>query len=198
MGLPPNWYKAAPYRARIVIEPRNVLAEFGVDVAPDVEVRVWDSNAEIRYMVLPMRPAGTEGWSEEKLAESRHPRRHDRHRRSQGQGLRQSWRTPMNGIHDLGGMQGFGPVEREENEPVFHADWERRIFALLNLTIAAGQYHVDEIRHSIERMPPAEYLMTPYYEHWLHAAEDLLDKKGVVTHAELERRMAELAKKGGK
>ena len=55
-------------RARIVIEPREVLAEFGVDVAPDVEVRVWDSNAEIRYMVLPMRPAGTEGWSEEKLA----------------------------------------------------------------------------------------------------------------------------------
>jgi nitrile hydratase len=68
MGLPPNWYKAAPYRARVVIEPRKVLAEFSVDVAPDVEVRVWDSNAEIRYMVLPMRPAGTEGWSEEKLA----------------------------------------------------------------------------------------------------------------------------------
>jgi hypothetical protein len=70
--------------------------------------------------------------------------------------------------------------------------------ALLNLTIAAGQYHVDEIRHSIERMPPAEYPMTPYYEHWLYAAEDPLDKKGVVTHAELEQRMAELAKKGGK
>ena len=69
----------------------------------------------------------------------------------------------MNGIHDLGGMQGFGPIEREENEPVFHADWERRIFALLNLTIAAGQYHVDEIRHSIERMAPADYLTTPYY-----------------------------------
>jgi nitrile hydratase subunit alpha len=68
MGLPPNWYKAAPYRARVVIEPRKVLAEFGVDVASDVEVRVWDSNAEIRYMVLPMRPAGTDGWSEEKLA----------------------------------------------------------------------------------------------------------------------------------
>ena len=68
MGLPPNWYKAAPYRARVVIEPRKVLAEFGIDVAPDVEVRVWDSNAEIRYVVLPMRPAGTDGWSEEKLA----------------------------------------------------------------------------------------------------------------------------------
>jgi nitrile hydratase len=68
MGLPPNWYKAAPYRARVVIEPRKVLAEFGIGMAPDVEVRVWDSNAEIRYMVLPMRPAGTEGWGEEDLA----------------------------------------------------------------------------------------------------------------------------------
>jgi len=99
----------------------------------------------------------------------------------------------MNGIHDVGGMHGFGAVEREENEPVFHADWERHVFAVLNLTIAAGQ-----IRHSIERMPPAEYLTSPYYEHWLHAAEDLLDKKGAVTRAELEQRMAELARKGEK
>ena len=104
----------------------------------------------------------------------------------------------MNGIHDLGGMQGFGPIEREENEPVFRADWERRIFALLNLTIAAGQYHVDEIRHAIERMPPAEYLSSPYYEHWLYAAEDLLDKKGVVTRAELKQRMAKIAQGEGK
>jgi nitrile hydratase len=69
LGLPPNWYKAAPYRARVVLEPRKVLAEFGIDVPDDVEVRVWDSNAEIRYMVLPMRPAGTEDWSEERLAD---------------------------------------------------------------------------------------------------------------------------------
>jgi nitrile hydratase subunit alpha len=68
LGLPPNWYKSAPYRSRIVIEPRKVLAEFGLVIAPEVEVRVWDSNAEIRYMVLPMRPEGTRGWSEEQLA----------------------------------------------------------------------------------------------------------------------------------
>jgi nitrile hydratase subunit alpha len=68
LGLPPTWYKAAPYRSRVVIEPRKVLAEFGVHVPPDIEVRVWDSNAEIRYMVLPMRPAGTEGWDEDRLA----------------------------------------------------------------------------------------------------------------------------------
>jgi len=68
LGLPPIWFKSAPYRSRIVIEPRKVLAEFGLDLAPDVEVRVWDSNAELRYLVLPMRPAGTEGWSEDALA----------------------------------------------------------------------------------------------------------------------------------
>jgi nitrile hydratase len=69
MGLPPNWYKEAPYRSRVVIDPRGVLKEFGVSIPADVEVRVWDSNADLRYMVLPMRPAGTEGMSEEQLVD---------------------------------------------------------------------------------------------------------------------------------
>lgn len=68
LGLPPNWYKSTAYRSRIVIEPRRVLAEFGFHISDDVEVRVWDSNNELRYFVLPMRPDGTGGWSEEKLA----------------------------------------------------------------------------------------------------------------------------------
>ena len=68
LGLPPVWYKSNAYRARAVIEPRAVLREFGVDVADDVEVRVWDSTAEIRYLVLPARPPGTEGMTEEELA----------------------------------------------------------------------------------------------------------------------------------
>ncbi|MEM8687407.1 MAG: nitrile hydratase subunit alpha [Pseudomonadota bacterium] len=68
LGLPPVWYKSAPYRSRAVIDPRGVLSEFGVTVADDKEVRVWDSTAEMRYLVLPQRPAGTEGWSEEQLA----------------------------------------------------------------------------------------------------------------------------------
>jgi nitrile hydratase len=68
LGLPPTWYKSPPYRSRVVREPRAVLGEMGLDVAPDVEVRVWDSSAEVRYMVLPERPAGTEGWTEEQLA----------------------------------------------------------------------------------------------------------------------------------
>jgi len=67
--LPPVWYKAAPYRARAVSDPRGVLAEFGVDVPEDKEVRVWDSTAEVRYMVLPERPAGTEKLNESELAD---------------------------------------------------------------------------------------------------------------------------------
>jgi nitrile hydratase subunit alpha len=68
LGLPPVWYKSAPYRSRAVIDPRGVLREFGVQIADDVEVRVWDSTAELRYLVLPERPAGTERMSEDELA----------------------------------------------------------------------------------------------------------------------------------
>jgi nitrile hydratase len=67
LGLPPSWYKSNAYRARAVAEPRAVLREFGVELDDDVEVRVYDSSAEVRYLVLPMRPAGTEGWSEDEL-----------------------------------------------------------------------------------------------------------------------------------
>ena len=68
LGLPPVWYKSAPYRSRAVMDPRGVLAEFGVSLPGDTEVRVWDSTAEMRYLVLPKRPDGTDGWSEDKLA----------------------------------------------------------------------------------------------------------------------------------
>jgi nitrile hydratase len=69
LGLPPVWYKAAPYRAKAVIDPRGVLADFGVALPKETEIRVWDSTAELRYLVLPLRPSGTEGWSEERLAD---------------------------------------------------------------------------------------------------------------------------------
>jgi nitrile hydratase len=69
LGLPPVWYKSTPYRSRAVIDPRGVLAEFGVELADDIEVRVWDSTSELRYLVLPERPAGTEGMSADELAD---------------------------------------------------------------------------------------------------------------------------------
>jgi nitrile hydratase len=68
LGLPPTWYKSAAYRSRAVREPRAVLAEFGVTLPPSTEVRVWDSTAELRYLVLPQRPAATEGMDEDALA----------------------------------------------------------------------------------------------------------------------------------
>jgi nitrile hydratase subunit beta len=90
----------------------------------------------------------------------------------------------MNGVHDLGGMHGFGPVIREENEPVFHADWEKRIFAI-NLALAAPLRNVDAFRHAIERMPPARYLSASYYEKWLDAIETLVLENGIATRDEL-------------
>ena len=68
LGLPPVWYKSAPYRSRAVIDPRSILAEFGVDLPEDVAIKVWDSTAEIRYLVLPMQPEGSESWDEDALA----------------------------------------------------------------------------------------------------------------------------------
>jgi nitrile hydratase len=68
LGLPPSWYKSPPYRARAVAEPRAVLREFGLELGDEVEIRVWDSSAEVRYLVLPMRQPETDGWSEEELA----------------------------------------------------------------------------------------------------------------------------------
>ena len=69
LGLPPVWYKSAPYRSRVVADPRGVLADFGVTLAAGTDIRVWDSTAEVRYLVLPLRPPGTDGWSEEALAQ---------------------------------------------------------------------------------------------------------------------------------
>lgn len=68
LGLPPVWYKSSPYRSRAVMDPRGVLREFGLELGPDVEIRVWDSTSEVRYLVLPERPPGTEGMSPEELA----------------------------------------------------------------------------------------------------------------------------------
>ena len=89
----------------------------------------------------------------------------------------------MNGVHDMGGMTCFGPVEREADEPVFHAEWEKRVFALA-LTADLGAT-ADEVRHAVERMDPVQYLATSYYEHWLAIVETLAVEKGVVTPEEL-------------
>jgi nitrile hydratase len=99
----------------------------------------------------------------------------------------------VNGIHDMGGMHGFGRVEREANEPVFHAAWEARVLGLSRACSARGLFNIDESRHAIERMAPADYLASSYYERWLDRTVRLLVEKGVITRAALEGRMGELA-----
>jgi nitrile hydratase len=91
----------------------------------------------------------------------------------------------MNGVHDLGGMHGFGPVVPEQNEPVFHSDWEKRMFAMALTAMGRRVCNVDEFRRAIENMPPASYLAATYYEKWLHAIEALLVEKGVATREEI-------------
>ena len=93
----------------------------------------------------------------------------------------------MNGVHDLGGMHGFGPVVTEPDEPVFHAEWERRVFALTLAMGAWRRWNLDMSRYARELMPPAEYLGSSYYEHWLFGLELLLEQKGLVATDELER-----------
>jgi nitrile hydratase subunit beta len=95
----------------------------------------------------------------------------------------------VNGIHDLAGMHGFGSIEREENEPVFHAEWERRIFAIALATMGSRYYNTDELRRSIERMPPARYLDASYYERWLYAIETILEEKKLLSSDEIAARI---------
>ena len=98
----------------------------------------------------------------------------------------------MNGAHDLGGMHGFGPVNPESDEPVFHTQWERRCFALTLAMGAYGAWNLDATRYARETMPPGEYLTTSYYEHWLHGLERQLVDHGFLTHEEIEARIANL------
>ncbi|MEO1396135.1 MAG: hypothetical protein AAFV90_24820 [Cyanobacteria bacterium J06634_5] len=97
----------------------------------------------------------------------------------------------MNGPHDMGGMQSMGPIPIEENEPVFHSDWEAKVFAMSFATFG-NFFTVDETRHASERMPPGEYLSSSYYERWLYALELLIAEHNLLTPAEIETKIAQL------
>ncbi len=92
----------------------------------------------------------------------------------------------MNGVHDMGGMRGHGPVEREENEPAFHAEWERRAFALALAMGATGAWTLDMSRQARESLPPAQYLASSYYEIWFAALCDLICAKGLASRDEID------------
>ena len=94
----------------------------------------------------------------------------------------------MDGMHDLGGKQGFGPVRHSPKAQAFHADWEKRVNAMYSLAVKQGVFNMDEYRHAIERMEPRHYLAAGYYERTLTSLATLCVEKGLVTRAELERR----------
>jgi nitrile hydratase subunit beta len=94
----------------------------------------------------------------------------------------------MNSIHDMGGMHGFGAIVREEDEPTFHGDWEKRVWAMVMAVRRQGLFNIDEFRHGIERMLPAEYLASSYYERWLGSTLRLLTEKGFISEKELENK----------
>ena len=100
----------------------------------------------------------------------------------------------MNGIHDLGGMDGIGPIVREHNEPVFHSDWERKVFGMFILTIVGGLFNDDEFRQSRESLEPVKYLEYSYYHQWLIAVQRLLVEKGILKMDEIEKRILEQVK----
>lgn len=91
----------------------------------------------------------------------------------------------MSRINDVGGLQGFPPVRPEPDEPAFHADWEAHVFALNRALLGQGVYNLDEFRDAIERMPPADYLTSSYYEKWLHAITTLVVAKGILSAEEV-------------
>jgi len=92
----------------------------------------------------------------------------------------------MNGVHDMGGLQDMGPIQHESDEPVFHAPWEGRIYAINASLRAWGKWSLDASRHEIELLPPADYLRMSYYERWLQTNSSLAVKHGLITQAELE------------
>lgn len=98
----------------------------------------------------------------------------------------------MNGIHDMGGLHGFGPVIREEDEPVFHSYWESRVFCITQVLDTKEIWNLDEHRHEIELMPTADYLTAGYYGRWLFAMERLLDRKNIVRAPAVQRRVDEM------
>jgi nitrile hydratase len=98
----------------------------------------------------------------------------------------------MNGIHDLGGMHGFGKISHTPDEPVFRSEWEGRVCAMFLSVSGAGYMNIDEWRHAMERMDPVQYLSVSYYEHWLHGMETLLYEKGIIAVADLEAKISQI------
>ena len=100
----------------------------------------------------------------------------------------------MNGVHDMGGMHGLGPIQTASDDVVFHEEWEGRTLALARVLLAGMHFSLDEFRHAMERIPPVEYLSISYYERWLEGTLNLLMEKGVITQQEFDAQLSKLSK----
>jgi nitrile hydratase len=98
----------------------------------------------------------------------------------------------MNGVHDMGGMHGLGKILREEDEPVFHEEWEAHTLAIARAALAGQCFNLDEFRHAMERIEPSYYLSSSYYERWLEGTITMLMEKGVIASEEFEERLAQI------
>ena len=153
LGLPPDWYKAKPYRARAVVEPRAVLAEFGTIIPDDVEVRVHNSTAMVRYLVLPKRPPGTEHFSEEGLCGPGHARHHDRRRprhcrRRESRTMTETEKLVNRLPNDIGGLPADA-IQRVDHEL---EPWEKRCHALADVLDFHKLINTEEKRCGVEAL----------------------------------------------
>ena len=144
LGLPPVWYKSFAYRSRAVSDPRGVLADFGLELPREVEVRVWDSSAEIRYLVIPQRPKGTERMSEDAARRDRHARLDGRSGEGRG-AARMSTTTALNELIE---------AARLDADHVFSAPWEARAFAMALQAFRGRAFHLGRISRATDRRSP--------------------------------------------
>lgn len=197
LGLPPFWYKSPSYRSRVIANPREVLREFGVELDAAVEILVWNSSAETRYLVLPERPPGTEQMNEEELAALV--------TRDAMIGVARVQREKKAAAalshRQIADMEGAVALPRQSGELVFQDPWEGEVFAMAVALCEQGLYPWGEFRDRLIReLAAAEQTEVPeeerpsYYECWLAAFESLLVQQGILTAKKIEARAAWIAR----
>ena len=197
LGLPPFWYKSPAYRSRVAGNPRGVLREFGLEFDDSVEILVWNSSAETRYLVLPERPPGTEQMTEEELAALV-----TRDAMIGVARVQLDKRAPSTlSQRHIADMEGETALPRKSGELIFQNPWEGGVFALTVALCERGLYQWSEFRdHLITEIATAERqdlspeLRPSYYECWLAAFEALLIGKGILTKAKIDTRASWLAR----
>lgn len=199
LGLPPFWYKSPAYRSRIGGNPRSVLREFGLELDASVEIFVWNSSAQTRYMVLPERPVGTEHLREEELAALVTRDAMIGVARVQPDKPAMSPSAPSQ--RRIADMEGKTALPRHSGELVFQDPWEGEAFAMAVALCEQGLYPWSDFRDqlvaqiaAVEQKEMAPEASPTYYEHWLAAFEALVVEKQILTKTQIDTRGAWLAR----